>query len=72
MVQTKSAILPVFELSQPFEIRPSKVQILKVSGFWMVRFQIPIVLLSYLTIWIDSNIVWDFSWYVSDINIVLI
>ena len=28
---------------------------------------------SYLSIWIDSKpIVWDFSWYVSDINLVLV
>ena len=29
--------------------------------------------ISYLSIWIDSKpIVWDFSWYVSDINLVLV
>ena len=31
------------------------------------------LMFSYLSIWIDSKpIVWDFSWYVSDINLVLV
>ena len=37
------------------------------------RASLQMICVSYLSIWIDSKpIVWDFSWYVSDINLVLV